>query len=151
MEMVRKLLIAVGFLSMFQVAQAAAPDARDNTPDVAIGGTWLFDFTFTNIGSGEVDFYINQFGPFVTFKTSYGDGGLGFTAARYALLHITDGCVPNYISTETTETSMAGVIECTDGSGESGTFTASFVGTDAIPRQFRPAPGAIGASGVVNK
>ncbi len=119
-----------GFVLGSALALSLSHGASAGETEVAaapVGGTWSLEFCWDGVPCGTTGLDIVQFGPFATFTTGDGSSGVGLALNALVILHIQNGCMPNYIAQNPTATNMGGRMKCTDGSGGAGTWRASKV------------------------
>ncbi|TGD75648.1 hypothetical protein E4634_01805 [Mangrovimicrobium sediminis] len=92
-----------------------------------VGGSWSLEFCWDGFGCGTTSLDIVQFGPFATFTTGDSGSGVGLALNSLVILHYQSGCMPNYIAQNPSATLMSGRMKCTEGSTDSGTWTATKV------------------------
>jgi len=116
------LIVAAIFLGMTLLGTTCA-FAKDEI-QASIGGTWSAQGNWVGLGSWSETWTITQKGPIIKGSSNAGYTFRGFTFGSRVSFNINSGCFPKYKGKVTGNT-MSGTMACTDGSGDTGTWSAT--------------------------
>jgi len=127
-KLVAVLFGAALLIAADSVAIARGPgDVRGATTDINVEGTWTLDFCWEGAECGQTTMSIRQVTVFIAVDlstTPAAADAVGIVVGRRLFAQFLSSCRPLYRSSNVTERSMSGTMECTEGYPIPGTWSA---------------------------